>query len=447
MKIKRFTAANMQAGLTIISETLGPEAVILSNRRLSDGLEIVAGVDETEFELYQATLPEEVETSDIIKANPPAEESLDKETMQQLFAAMSDKNQKAFADQEQVQPSPQAKAEPVTEAAYMRPEPKFEKEAQIRKNTLSAPIQPEPDTPKDDSAISMLRQEIDGLKDLLREQTEQLKEPVTPPAMSPQYERLESRLFTLGFTGSLTRKLIAQYDRDDSIDQNWRKIMGRLASALPAPLYEPLSNGGIFALTGPTGAGKTTTIAKLAAHAVKDYGSDSVAVISLDWFQVGGQEILRSVTDILGVKFHAMSEKESLTAVLKTLKNKRMVLIDTSGSSEALNYWNKLMNAESLRNKIQTVLVLPAVMHPSAVSQFIQQHTSAGFTAVILSKLDEAACFGGVLEPVLKHRWPIWYCTTGQNIPQDIEIGDPKKLTRRLVKGLQPERVALATAS
>jgi len=448
MKIKRFTAANMQSGLKAISEVLGPEAVILSNRRLSNGLEIVAGVDEQEYALYQDSLPEVAPTTDIIKAkvNSTGEanpEPLDQQAMQELFASMADKNQQAFsqvkgpsqAASRAPRPAGRPKAQPARAAEVMVESASSDWAEHIPVN-VPAPAAPD---------FSLLRREIDGLRHLLQEQTEQLRAPI--PVMSVQYERLEARLKTLGFTDSLTAKLLQTYDREEALEQNWRKILGRLTSSLASPLYEPLAQGGIFALTGPTGAGKTTTIAKLAAHCVKDYGASSVAVVSLDWFQVGGQEILRSVTDILGVEFHAMTEQESLSTQLSSLASKRIVLIDTSGSAEALTHWNELMQTEPMAQRIQTILVLPAIMHPASVTQFIAQHRSVDFNAVILSKLDESACFGGILEPVLKHRWPIWYFTTGQNIPQDIEPGDARKLTKRLVQGLQLEHQPLVTVS
>ncbi|WP_196158171.1 flagellar biosynthesis protein FlhF [Reinekea sp. G2M2-21] len=444
MKIKRFTAANMQAGLKTISETLGPEAVILSNRRLANGLEIVAGVDEQEFSIHQQNQPPKND-SDIIKVNPQLTESLDKETMQQLFSVMSDKNKSAFDDVKtpvkmSVAPTHSRKTEnsrsPQVLAEETRHTSRFEQSEPVEQATRMA-----------EADIALLRREIDSLKDLLKEQTDQLREPVTAPTMTPQYERLEARLQTLGFGGSLIRKILANYDREDSLDQNWRRMMGRLASALPVPLYEPLSTGGVFALTGPTGAGKTTTIAKLAAHAVKDYGVDSVAIVSMDWYQVGGQEILKSVSDILGVSFKAMREKDSLSKVLQSFKGKRLVLIDTSGSSEALANWNQIMSFGELVNRVQTLLVLPATMLNSAVNQFIALHKNPVFTGTIVSKLDESSCFGGVLEPVMKHRWPLWYCTTGQSIPQDIEVADARKLIQRLVKGLTHEPAALASAS
>jgi flagellar biosynthesis protein FlhF len=444
MKIKRFTAGNMQAGLKTISETLGPEAVILSNRRLANGLEIVAGVEEAEYERFLQTQPEPLE-SDIIKAAPDQPDpQLDSETMTQLFAAMSDKNIQAFEPHKSAKHSANARM-----TADIRAMAKAEKRmpevvAKPSKSPESTPAIEKPSIAPSD--ISMLRQEIDNLKDMLKAQAEHLREPAVVSEISPQYERLEARLLSLGFSARLARKLLAGFDKEEAIEMNWRKTMLRLASAIPTPLYEPMANGGVFALTGPTGAGKSTTIAKLAAHAVKDYGADSVALISLDWFQVGGQEILSSVADILGVEFHALTEQDSLSATLKQLSKKRLVLIDTSGSRPAIAHWNQSMADTGLRNQVRTLLVLPSNMHSASVNQFISLHTNKEFAAVVLSKLDESASFGSVIEPVLRNSWPVWFCTAGQNIPQDIEKADARSLITRLIDALKKAPAPLATA-
>lgn len=442
MKVKRFTAANMQVGLKTIGETLGPEAVILSNRRLRDGLEIVAGVDEAEYERFLQEQEELSPESDIIKANPKPNAPLDKETMQQLFSVMSDKNKAAFGQAPSESSGPEQRAE---KPATVRSKPSTVRVPAVE--DLPDRAYPEPAANRHSQAIDLLRQEIDVLKDLLKEQTEQLKEPSPRVDMSVQYERLESRLQALGFTGGFIRKLLSNYDREDSLDQNWRQLMNRLATALPVPMFKPLDNGGAYVLTGPTGAGKTTTIAKLAAHAVKERGARSVAVISMDWFQVGGQEILKSVMDILGVEFFALTEQDSLAETLDKLSQRHLVLIDTSGSAEALQHWNRLMRTPALANRVQTLLVLPATMMPSAVNQFVEQMAQPAIHGTILSKVDESACFGGALEPVLRHRWPLWYVTTGQNIPQDIELADGRHLTKRLVRGLKSDTRQYADAS
>ncbi|TXR53206.1 flagellar biosynthesis protein FlhF [Reinekea thalattae] len=472
MKIKRFTAGSMQAGLKTISETLGPDAVILSNRRLANGLEIVAGVEEIDYERYLESKPAEqadaAQATDIIKADAAlAGQPLDGDTMKHLFEAMADKNSQIFAPhqgasqqadtvsrQERVEPSFE-RSKPASRSnvvAHRAPQ-KVEFDADYQPNGAQPDyaeyedyLEPEPEQGLVSSDISLLRQEIDGLKGMLKAQAEQLEDPAGPTQFSPQYERLESRLSALGFSSRLTKRLLSQFDKEEPIETNWRKTLFRLSSSISTPLYEPMANGGVFALTGPTGAGKSTTIAKLAALAVRDHGIDSVALISLDWHQVGGQEILSSVSEILGIEFHALSEKDSLSEALVKLSGKRLVLIDTSGSRVAVNHWNKLMKKPSLSNRIRKLLVLPSNMNQGSVNQFVDLHEQKDFAAVILSKLDESMSFGSVIEPVLKYGWPVWFCTTGQNIPKDIEKADSKALIGYLVEALKKDAAPLATA-
>lgn len=478
MKIKRFTAANMQAGLKLIAETLGPEAVILSNKRLAKGLEIVAGVDEQDYEQFELTKPAETD-SDIIKANPKKRSELDTETMQQLFTAMAPKSQSAFANVTQPNRTtagslkPQAtetdqsfsqREEPVGETFASREtgtprEPAGSQQTissqeigspqeRVIRNDIAAPQHYGVEKAESSATeISALRQEIDILKALLKEQKDQLFAADTE--FSPQYERLESRLLAIGFSSAFTRKVLAQYDRDQSLEHNWRHTINRITGVIVTPIYEPLSyeslsQGNMLALLGPTGAGKTTTVAKLAALAVKNFGQNAVAVVSADYFQVGGQETLRSVCKILEVDYLPLSDAKELPQLMSKLAQKKLVLIDTSGSDTAMREWKQMMQRYNSLHSVQQVVVLPATMHPSSIQHFLSKHQQIKATAAVLSKLDEAASFGGVLEPIMRLRWPLWYCTTGQQIPQDIETADTRKLTKKLMHALRLSSHGLA---
>lgn len=430
MKIKRFTAVNMQSGLKIISETLGPEAVILSNRRLSNGLEIIAGVDEAEYELYEATRPPKKDETEIIKVSVAPDEPLDKQTMQQLFKALGSSGSKNDTEKSMNRQDRQFSGLRSDRASKTHSKSKD-------KNQPMTSIDQNDHRPA--SEIDLLRQEIDGLKSLLTEKSFPVSDHPVSTKTSSAVQPLEARLLTLGFTDRLTQQLLESYDRHESVDRNWSRVMRQLSGLIGTPLSDPLKRGGVVSLLGPTGAGKTTTIAKLAAHGVKDFGAQSVAVISLDWYQVGGQQILSSVTRILGVDFFPLQEGDSLSAVLNKLDDKKLVLIDTSGSVEALSHWNEITCTQSFSRQIQSVLVLPCTMNAASLTQFVARHQSIELAAVILTKLDESSCFGGVLDLVVNHRWAVWYCATGQNIPQDIEVANAHIITQRLDDGLMEE--------
>lgn len=457
MKVKRFVVPSMQVGLKQIGAALGPGAVILSNKKLATGLEIVAGVDEAELAEYQASQPAAADPEAIIKASSERSGStkLDPASLQHLLEALAPQTRAAFAGTE-ASPAPvSAQRTEAAASALSRPEPA---PARTRKEP-AAPVTeawaaqteapaPRPEhRPADDKQwVRVMREEIDSLRQLLIQQTEHLQTPVAQ-AMSPQRERLEARLQTLGLSTPVQRSLLRQFDSEASLDINWRRVMGRLAAGMTAPVFDPVVQGGHIALCGPTGAGKTTTLAKLAARYVKHHGSAGIAIVSTDFFQMGAQDALANIARILGVHFVALGDGQSLSEVLAGLADRHLVLIDSSGSREALAHWREQVIDTGLDQRLQTTMVLPATAHTDGLRQFISGFPGRRIDGVVVTKLDEAPCFGGIFDAILRHRWPLWYTTDGQNIPGDIALGDAVSLVKRLVKGLSENKSRLAHAS
>lgn len=441
MKVKRFVVPSMQVGLKQVGETLGPGAVILSNRRLADGMEIVAGVEEAELAAYQASRPAAKDPNAIIKANGEANKApgLDQDNMKSLLEAMAPKNKAAFQRPQrsrEPQPSQQSRQSnaPASIAEEQRPV------AVAEMQTASRAL-----LPANDELMALMRQEIAGLKTMLEEQTDLLREPAMPK-MSPSLERIEARLGALGFSQPIQRSLLRHYDSELPLDTNWRRLMGRLSAGLATPWMDPVKEGGIVALCGPTGAGKTTTLAKMAARYVKDYGAEDLAIVSADYFQMGAQTSLASVARILGVEFIAMEDGQRLNEVLDRVKQKHLVLIDTSGSREALKQWQTEVVATGLENSLATVMVLPATAHEASLKQFIAHFPGRVLAGAILTKLDEAPCFGSLFDCLLRYRWPVWYCSAGQSIPRDLDRCEPTALVKRLMRTLKQDVPSMAKA-
>jgi flagellar biosynthesis protein FlhF len=465
MKVKRFVVPSMHVGLKQIGEALGPGAVILSNKKLASGLEIVAGVDEAELADYQASNPAVIDPDAIIKAQadqPSAAgaSGLDPASLQHLLEALAPQTRAAFAGTE-ASPAPVSNARSRVAASALNrsvasPEQpksvvteKHQKEtvrAERTRDTVSDSATQSGHSEADRQWVRVMREEIDSLRQLLIQQTEFLQAPVMP-AMSPQLERLEARLQTLGLSVSVQKSLLRQFDRESSLDLNWRRVMGRLAAGLTAPVFDPVIQGGHIALCGPTGAGKTTTLAKLAASYVKHHGTRGLAIVSTDFFQMGAQDALANIAGILGVHFIGLQEGESLPEIMATLSDRELVLIDTSGSREALAHWREQVIDTGLDQRLQTAMVLPATAHADGLSQFIRGFPGRRIEGAIVTKLDEAPCFGNVFDAMLRQRWPLWYTTDGQNIPGDIHLGDSVALVKRLVRGLSESKSKLAYAS
>lgn len=455
MKVKRFVVPSMQVGLKQIGAALGPGAVILSNKKLATGLEIVAGVDEAELAEYQASQPTAADPEAIIKASSERGGStkLDPASLQHLLEALAPQTRAAFAGTE-ASPAPvSAQRTEAATNALSRPEPAPARQKPVAPVTEAWAERTEtPDSrganrsADDKQWVRVMREEIDSLRQLLIQQTEYLQSPVAQ-AMSPQRERLEARLQTLGLSTAVQRSLLRQFDSEVSLDINWRRVMGRLAAGMAAPVFDPIVQGGHIALCGPTGAGKTTTLAKLAARYVKHHGSAGIAIVSTDFFQMGAQDALANIARILGVHFVPLGDGQSLSEVLADLADRHLVLIDSSGSREALAHWREQVIDTGLDQRLQTTMVLPATAHTDGLRQFISGFPGRRIDGVVVTKLDEAPCFGGIFDAILRHRWPLWYTTDGQNIPGDIALGDAVSLVKRLVRGLSENKSRLAYAS
>lgn len=454
MKVKRFVVPSMQVGLKQVSEALGPGAVILSNKKLAQGLEIVAGVDEADLAEYEAERGPAQDPEAIIKANPEGAASsgqpkLDQQTLQELLQVMAPKNRAAFGQAEAPE-EPMAQARPSRSAPIDRtPEPRPAPEPTPTPTPTPTPNMAATDSrdrQQERELVSVMREEIDGLRQLLKRQTEFLQQPPVSKA-SPQLERLEARLQALGLSASIQRSLLRHYDPETPIDTNWRRLMGRLAAGLSVPMFDPLEQGGVIALCGPTGAGKTTTLAKMAAQYVKAHGSSGVTIVSTDYFQMGAQESLAQIARILGVEFIGIKDGQSVARVLDGLTDRNLVLIDTSGSREALAHWREAVVEPGVDRRLQTVMVIPATANADSLKQFMHAFPGRQIAGAILTKLDEAPCFGSLFDCVLRYRWPLWFTTDGQNIPKDIHRCDPAGLVKRLARGLSDTHPKLAVAS
>ncbi|MHA7878407.1 MAG: flagellar biosynthesis protein FlhF [Saccharospirillum sp.] len=442
MKIKRFVVPSMQVGLKQVGESLGPGAVILSNRRLAEGLEIVAGVDEAELAAYQAKQPARQDPNAIIKAKPDAAKNpgLDQSSLQSLLEAMAPKNRAAFEPQNRVTAAPD---EPeAASPALTRP---ARVEAPVSPSRSEVPQTNRPVVTASDEVMKAMREEIAGLRTLLEQQTDLLREPAMPK-LSPSIERLEARLDAMGISQPVKRSLVRHYDSESPLETNWRRLMGRLSAGLATPLLDPIQAGGAVALCGPTGAGKSTTLAKMAARYVRDHGARGLTIVSADYFQMGAQTALASVARILGVDYIAVRDGQPLSEVLAELSHKQLVLIDTSGSREALQQWRLDVVDSGLEQRLSTVMVLPATAHETSIQQFLARFPGKVIRGAVLTKLDEAPCFGSLFDSLLRYRWPVWYCSAGQNIPRDLEPCDPAALVKRLMKSLKSAAPAMAKA-
>lgn len=262
---------------------------------------------------------------------------------------------------------------------------------------------------------------------------------------SPVHGALTRHLFAAGFSAQLVRMLVDNLPAGDgaqSFDAAVEWAQSVLAANLPVLGSEDalMERGGVFALMGPTGVGKTTTTAKLAARCVMRFGASKVALLTTDSYRIGGHEQLRIFGKILGVPVHAVKDAGDLALALSELRNKHIVLIDTIGMSQrdrAVS--DQIAMLHGANAPVQRLLLLNATSHGDTLNEVVQAYRSAGqhphaaapdLAGCILTKLDEATHLGGALDTVIRYKLPVHYVSTGQKVPENLYVATTKFLLK-----------------
>ncbi|ABX13872.1 flagellar biosynthesis protein FlhF [Burkholderia multivorans] len=262
---------------------------------------------------------------------------------------------------------------------------------------------------------------------------------------SPVHGALSKHLFAAGFSAQLVRMLVDHLPAGDgaqTFDAALEWAQSVLAANLPVLGSEDalMERGGVFALMGPTGVGKTTTTAKLAARCVMRFGASKVALLTTDSYRIGGHEQLRIFGKILGVPVHAVKDAGDLSLALSELRNKHIVLIDTIGMSQrdrAVSDQIAMLHGAS--TPVQRLLLLNATSHGDTLNEVVQAYRSAGDRAdlagpdlagCILTKLDEATHLGGALDTVIRYKLPVHYVSTGQKVPENLYVATTRFLLK-----------------
>ncbi|MDR7295601.1 flagellar biosynthesis protein FlhF [Pelomonas aquatica] len=255
----------------------------------------------------------------------------------------------------------------------------------------------------------------------------------------PVQARLTQKLLELGFSPALVRKLAESCPSDfrggEVADETaWAAhVLSRnLQTDEAAPAIE--DRGGVFALIGSTGVGKTTTTAKLAAHFATKYGAGQLGLITLDAYRIGAHEQLRAYGRILGVPVHTAHDRASLDDLLDLLSNKKLVLIDTAGMAQRDSRTQELL--EMLAHpSIKKLLVINAAQQGETIEDVVNAWKGAACEGVVLSKIDEAVKLAPALDTLIRHKLKVLGVANGQRVPEDWHRLPSVGLVQRALKG------------
>jgi flagellar biosynthesis protein FlhF len=373
MIMKRFIAAEMRQVMQQVTDELGEDALILSNRKVEDGIEVIAAVD------YEDELASSL-------AAP-------------------------------------AQAAPVASAPDAAPAP-------------AAPVHAAAARPAagGESAVQEVRQELRALRSMLEMpltrlawQSHQQRDPVRAGIM----ERLDAVQLHPVIANHVADRACGSTD----LESGWQGAQQALASLLPVADDELLEHGGVVALIGPTGVGKTTTIAKLAARFALRHGRRHVALVTMDHYRIGAHDQLRTYGKLLGVPVFIAGDEQELSVILSQMNDRRLILIDTAGTSQRDRALQERFAAlEQGGLNIQRYLVLSANAQLDVCDDVVQAFGLLQPGKCILTKLDEATSLGGVLSVLVRHRLPLAFVSDGQQVPDDLHTAAAQGLVARALE-------------
>jgi flagellar biosynthesis protein FlhF len=249
----------------------------------------------------------------------------------------------------------------------------------------------------------------------------------------PRQATLTQKLLDVGFSPSLTRKLVDSLP--EGVDEMaWAAgvLERNLATGEREPALE--DRGGVYALVGATGVGKTTSTAKLAAAFATKHGAANLGLITLDAYRVGAHEQLRTYGRILGVPVHTAHDRTSLDDLLELLAGKKMVLIDTAGMAQRDARTRELLEMLS-HPSINKLLVVNAAAQGETIEEVLAGYNAAQCRGIVLSKLDEAVKLGPALDALIRHRLKVLAVANGQRVPEDWHRLSANALVQRALRG------------
>jgi flagellar biosynthesis protein FlhF len=456
MKIKRFVAKDMRTALAEVKEFLGPDAIILSNKKVAGGIELVAAVDPEAAPVKASAAEPQTKLTAAgagstlnIRVDDEPEQDAPADSLRALLARQMIKQQKAH-----VEPvagtDRKLTSKPVAEPI----------QSPLLQKNKTAPA-PERQNPAISSAMmadfsklqqqnmqlmqqqfDTMRQEMNSMKQLLQHQVSGLmwqdlarREPVRALVI----EKLQQ----LGLSEAMADQLACFMPEDIADSEAWDCALELLAGQLTTTNDDLMRRGGIVALVGPTGVGKTTTVAKLAAQFARLHGADQVALITTDTFRIGAFEQLATFGRIIGCPVKQAKDHEELAILLTQLQQRKLILIDTAGMSQRDVRLAEKLSAlmHNSRVKIRSYLVLSATSQARVMQETVEHFKRISLSGCIFTKLDECLSLGEIINIAIQNALPVSYLTNGQRVPEDIEAAQAKAMID------QAEQLRLAHAS
>ncbi len=414
----------MRDALNQVKEELGGDAVIMSNKKVAEGIEIVAAYDKEPVKKAgeRQSQPASGANAEPLKSRqqgapgraakprgtPSLSEIIGDSGPDSLRALLEKQNKQAESNSAPVNPPGNAQPRPASLSSA---------------TPTAAPAQ------HDDKAMDDIRQELQSLRNVLEFQVSGLLKQERQQSR-PLHSYLINQLQRLGITSSLAEQVVSYAPPNCEQRDAWKFLLKLLMNRVHTSNNEILTQGGVVALVGPTGTGKTTTIAKLAAQYARQHGHQQVALITTDSYRIAAYEQLATYGKIIGCNVKKASTAEELSDLLYQFRNKGLVLIDTAGFGQRDARLIKQLDTlrQSSCANIKHYLVLAANAQHQVMEHTLNTYRQISLQGCIFTKLDECYSLGEAISLAVEHRLPVGYLTDGQKVPEDIKVADGKYL-------------------
>jgi flagellar biosynthetic protein FlhF len=461
----------MRAALSQVKEELGADAVIMSNKKVTGGVEIVAAVDADTEPMAEKPAPKAQQQSANAYSQAHRQLADDQVQLRQRqqshsrqsehskrpprFSAMLDEYREqsqptepetevdsltALLQRQQKQSGQGSRAQSSTDARQSALGRGYEPRRQLKSNgrsgwqdaspaSRSSPAKPQLDPSRfegrqshaSDKEIDAMRQEMASIRSLLEHQLSGL--------MWQEVERREplramliKRLERMGLSSELADQLACYIPEETPPNEAWQALLDLVADQVITVDENMLETGGVIALLGPTGVGKTTTIAKLAARAAMEFGSEDIALVTTDTFRIGAHEQLATYGRILGCPVKVAKDADELADILYQLRHRRLILLDTAGMGQRDLRLSEQLDTlmQNSGSHIRSLLVLPATSQRRVLQETIEHFRRIPLSGCVLTKLDESLSLGELLCVTIENALPVAYLADGQRVPEDI---------------------------
>lgn len=402
MKVKRYFAQSMRSALDMVKQEQGPDVLILSNRKVDGGIELVTADGMSEQELAQHTPPPRAVTN----TAPVAQTAISRELQSPV--------QKSFNNQFKDRPS-----------------------AAEQSTAPSKPASPKAFSDDvfwtDNQVVEQMRDELSHLKSLLESQLSGFAW-ADFGGRHPLRARLLRALSQLGLSPRLSRQLVNEVPDEMDYQAGWHRVLALLITRMQV-LDDPIiKTGGAVALLGPTGVGKSTLVSKLAARFALTHGPEAVAIVSLDDHRLGAHQQMSAFGRLIGATVYPLKGVQEMFALSEEFEQRRLVLIDTPGlAPDDQRYFELAASLADFNADISLYNVFSATTDYFAAAKVVAATQDLSLNGCVLTKLDEAATLGSALSAIVESDLPLAYISDGQQVPDDLHAVSARQLIERMV--------------